>query len=332
MASRVTRQDVAAAAGVSGATVSRVYNTPDLVDLATRDRVRAAAAALGFVPDKHAAALRRRTSATLLFVEIEEDLHYRWPSQRAYQSLYGEIVRAVLHSVQGSAFSLQLVGLGSASEIPSLTRYGDFAGILGFDVTDQAVAAALAGLGRPVVCAHHGDHLVGVSTVTTDNRQGGALQARYLAEHGHTSVAYVTGMADEVRSHRLRWEGFSSARDPAVVLDNVLGYAEGQRAGRSLAGAVKNGTVTGIACVNDLTALGVVQGLTAEGLAVPEDVAVIGYDNLVLTGLLGPGLPTIEARLPLVYTRALQLLGGLVGREARQDVHETVDPVVVTAE
>lgn len=330
MNKRVTRQDVALAAGVSGATVSRVYNTPELVDQATRERVRAQAAALGFVPDKNAAALRRKNSGTLLFVEIEEGQDYRWPTQRAYQSLYGEIVRAVLHTVQGSSLSLQLVSLTSAAEIPSLTKLGDFAGILGFDVTDQSVASALASLGRPVVCAHHGDHLTGVSTVTTDNHTGGAMQANYLRNLGHGSVAYITGMTDQVRSHRLRWEGFCSAGVPTRTFDGILGYAEGRKAGPTLAPLVRQG-VTAFACVNDLTALGVIQGLAAEGLEVPRDVTVLGYDNLVLTGLLGPGLPTIEARLPAVYTRALKVLATLVTSGAGE-VHESVLPELITAE
>ena len=330
MAKRVTRQDVAVAAGVSGATVSRVYNYPGLVDQATRERVRTTAASLGFVPDKNASALRRRNSGTLLFVEIEQGQRYRWPSQRAYQSLYGEIVRAVLHSIQGSSLSLQLVALESAAAIPTLDRYGDFAGILGFDVTDQGVATALAALGRPVVCAHHGDHLTGVSTVTTDNRAGGALQARYLTQAGHGQVAYITGMRDEVRSHQLRWEGFCAALDPAVTLDGFVGYNEGRQAAAELAPQVRSGALTAFACVNDLTALGVIQGLAAEGLEVPRDVAVIGYDNLVLTGLLGPGMPTIEARLPLVYTRALEVLGALVG--GANEVHESVVPELAKAE
>jgi len=330
MVKRVTRQDVALAAGVSGATVSRVYNNPELVDEVTRDRVRVQAAALGFVPDKNAAALRRKNSGALLFVEIEEGQDYRWPTQRAYQSLYGEIVRAVLHSVQRSSLSLQLVSLPSASEVPSLSRYGDFAGILGFDVTDQKVATALASLGRPVVCAHHGNHLTGVSTVTTDNRAGGALQATYLRERGHRVVGYITGMKDLVLSHRLRAEGFLADGLPATSFDTILGYAEGRKAGALLASEIRRG-ITAFACVNDLTALGVIQGLASEGIEVPQDVEVIGYDNLVLTGLLGPGLPTVEARLPAVYTRALEVLTGLVGG-SNAEVHESVTPVVRTAE
>jgi DNA-binding LacI/PurR family transcriptional regulator len=292
--------------------------------------VRQAAALLGFIPDKNAAALRRRSSGTLLFVEIEEGLAYRWPSQKAYQSLYGEIVRAVIHSIQGSSLNLQLVSLPSAADIPSLERYGDFAGLLGFDVTDQASATALAGLGRPVVCAHHGDHLTGVSTVTTDNRAGGVLQARYLLDQGFRSVAYVTGMRDEVRSHRLRWEGFEATLSPALLLPDFLGYAEGQKAGKLLAPEVRRGAVQAFACVNDLTALGVIQGLAAEGLTVPSDVAVVGYDNLVLTGLIGHGLPTVEARLPLVYTRALEVLASLTAG-ASQERHEVIAPTLVSA-
>lgn len=321
MVKRATRQDVARAAGVSGATVSRVYNTPELVDAETAQRVRDAAISLGFVPDKHAAALRRGTSNTLLFVEIEGGPGYRWPSQRAYQSLYGEIVRAVLHATQGSRWSLQLVSLASPEEVAGLEGR-EFAGILGFDVTDQGLASALAALGRPVVCAHHGDHLTGVSTVTTDNRAGGRLQASFLVERGRKKVAYVTGLTSEVRSHRLRQEGFDEVLVPRRIED-ALGFAEGREAGRALAPALRSGELDAVACVNDLTALGVVQGLLSEGLEVPGAVPVVGYDHLVLTDLV-PGLPTVDARLPEVYTRALEVLGTLV--LGGEEVHESLVP------
>jgi DNA-binding LacI/PurR family transcriptional regulator len=321
VSTRVTRQDVALSAGVSGATVSRVYNHPDLVDAETRERVRSAAEALGFVPDKHASALRRRSSGTLLFVEIEDE-GYRWPGQKAYMSLYGEIVRAVLHAAQTTPFQLQLVSVAPA-DIPTLSRF-DFAGILGFDVVEQRWADALAAFGRPVVCCHHGDHLTGVSTVTTDNRGGGVLQAGHLA--GHSAVAYVTGLRDEVRSHRLRWEGFASAVEPRLVIDGGVGYAAGRQAAVRLAPLAASGEITAAACVNDLTALGLLDGLTARGISAPGVFAVVGYDNLLADGLLGHALPTIDAQLPEVYTRALALLTRNSG-----EVHDRVAPVLVTA-
>ncbi len=200
-----------------------------------------------------------------------------------------------------------------------------------FDVIDQTVATELAALRRPVVCSHHGDHLKGVSTVTTDNQEGGRLQARYLLNHGHQSVAYVTGMKDDVRSHRLRWQGFSSTLPSAALLDGFLGFLDGKRAGAMLAEEVRRKKITALACVNDVTALGIIQGLATNGIEVPRDVTVVGYDNLVLTGLLGPGLPTIEARLPLVYARALEVLTSRIAG-ASDEVHETVAPVLVTAE
>lgn len=319
MSSKVTRQDVALAAGVSGATVSRVYNHPELVDAATIGKVRTAAETLDFVPDKHAAALRRRSSATLLFVEIEDNAAYRWPGQKAYASLYGGIVRAVLHAVQPTPFQLQMVSV-TPERLSSLNRY-DFAGILGFDVTEQRWADALAAHGRPVVCCHHGDHLTGVSTVTTDNKAGGAMQARYLASLGHTEVAYVTSLAG-ARSHRLRWEGFRDTLAPALTLDGVLGFSDGQRAGRDIAAKLRRGEITAFACVNDLTALGVIRELEDQGIRVPGDIAAVGYDNLLL-GLFGHDLPTVDARLPEVYARALALLTQPGG-----EVHESVGPVL----
>ncbi len=320
-----TRQDVASKAGVSGATVSRVYNSPGLVDAATRERVRAAAAALGFVPDRHAAALRRKTSTTLLLVEIEDSEAYRWPGQRAYQSLYGEIIRGLVHHLQTTPWHLELVNLPSSRDLPSLVAGPEFAGILGFDVVTQAVADELAKLGKPVVCAHHGDHLTGVSTVTTDNFAGGALQARWLREQGLVDVAYVTGLSDQVRSHSLRQQGFASVLQPLELLATGVGLLEGRQAARSLAPLVKTGRVRAAACVNDLTALGLIQGLASLGLQVPRDVVVLGYDNLVVTDLFETRLPTIEARLPLVYEQALDVLIGLVQHPGRE-THLAVIP------
>ena len=322
MPPRSTRQDVALAAGVSGATVSRVYNHPELVDAATLERVRSAADALGFVPDKHAAALRRGSSATLLFLEIEDDTAYRWPGQRAYFSLYGEIVRAMLHAAQKTPFTLQMVSLPPAG-LSSLERF-DFAGILGFDVTEQRWADALAAFGKPVVCCHHGDHLTGVSTVTTGNREGGALQAEYLRSRGHGAVAYVTSLAG-VRSHQQRWEGFRDVLQPAFTLDGFLGFADGQRAGQEIAAKVRRGEITAFACVNDLTALGVIRELETQGIQVPRDIAGIGYDNLLMDGLLGHALPTVDGRLPEVYTRALSLLTRTAG-----ETHERIHPALVS--
>jgi len=319
MASRSTRQDVARAAGVSGATVSRVYNHPALVDAATRERVRTAAEALGFVPDRHAAALRRGSSATILFVEIEDDAAYRWPGEKAYSSLYGAIIRAVLHAAQSTPFQLQLVTL-APDQLPSLERY-DFAGILGFDVTEQRWADVLAGFGRPVVCCHHGDHLTGVSTVTTDNRRGGILQAEYLRG---APTAYVTGLREEVRSHRLRWEGFASLLEPRHVLDGAVGYAAGKQAAAQLEPLIRSGEIRAAACVNDLTALGVIDGLASFGIA-PTDVVVVGYDNLFAAGLLGHSVPTVDARLPEVYAQALRLFPVLSA-----ETHEQVEPVLVS--
>jgi DNA-binding LacI/PurR family transcriptional regulator len=302
-----------------------VYNTPDLVDAATRERVTAAAAELGFVPDRHASALRRKTSTTLLLVEIEGQEAYRWPGQRAYQSLYGEIIRGLVHHLQTTPWHLQLVTLPSLETLVPLLTGIDFAGILGFDVTAQNVADALASLGRPVVCAHHGDHLTGVSTVTTDNVAGGRLQAQWMTDRGLKRVAYVTGLSGQVRSHQLRREGFYQVLSPQFVLESAVGLVEGRAAAQELAALVRAQRVQGIACVNDLTALGVIQGLALHGVRVPTHVVVVGYDNLAVTDLLEAALPSVEARLPQVYERALDVLIAQVRRPG-QEVHESLPP------
>lgn len=328
MIRKATRQDVARRAGVSGATVSRVYNHPDQVEAATRSLVLECARELGFVPDRNAMALRKRRSGVVLLVEIPGQYEYDWAEQREYHALSGEIVRSLMHRagsgwgspdrLPGGIQSLQLLSLDNLDDIPRLASQLDFDGILGFGIDSIAAARALEGLGKPVVVCHHTEEIDGVHRVATDNRAGGALSARCLWDRGGRRAVFAGDWFDRVGSHRRRLEGFRQAwPGPAPeLLDHCLGIAAGRRLGRQLARRIRSGQVDCIGAVNDLTALGLYQGLQDEGLRVPGDCLICGYDNLPLFRDLC-GLPTVEAHLGAIYLQALETLAGLIESPAR---------------
>jgi len=319
MAGKCTRQDVALKAGVSGATVSRVYNHPDKVDPLTRDKVKEAASLLGFVPDPHAQALRSRKSGAILLVEISGQSPYDWPDIREYHTLYGNILRGLLHLADPSLERFIPVQLSSPKEIKRLSQELDFDGILGFGIETEACAQALYNLGKPAVLCHHTENLSPYARVSTDNRLGGRLVAEHLGKLGAQKGLFVGKYLDSVGSHQRRREGFFEAWQGRSIasFEGCLGVKEGIEAGKHLAADIKSGNYDALGAVNDLTALGLLQGLREEGLEVGKDFLLCGYDNLPLFQDIS-GLPTVEAHLPEVYQEALILLRqGLSNKELR---------------
>lgn len=324
-------------AGVSGATVSRVYNHPDQVDEGTRELVLSCARDLGFVPDRNAALLRRRQSGLVLLAELPWQYEYDWAEQREYHALTGDIMRELMHRTArdwthpdrlgGGIQSVQLLGMQDPVETRDLPNRMAFDGIIGFGMDTPAAAASLAALGKPFVACHHTENLEGFHRVSTDNRAGGALAAGYFRSRGCRKAVYAGDWFDRVGSHRRRLEGFRAAwGEAAVPVAACLGVDAGRAEGRRLAAEVKEGRVDCIACVNDLTALGIRQGLAECGVEAPRDCLVCGYDNLPLFRE-ATGLPTVDAHLALVYRTALDMLADLLDEtSAKEPRHIPVAP------
>lgn len=333
MLKRSTRQDVAKKAGVSGATVSRVFNNPEQVQKETRDKVLAAAQEFDFHPNKNAAALRKRNSGVILFLELDIPGFYQWTEMPEYRALYGDIIRALLHRVQNTLFSLQLVSLVSVDQIRLLPRRYNFDGILGFDINQQDSVEELKKLGVPVVCAHHTQLVSGISTVSTDNFAGMANLTAELKQKNYHKPLYVTGLSQSVISHRLRLEGFRSVwKNKAEVWTDVLGYEQGCLAGKKIAQLFKEKKLDSVCAVNDLTAFGIIQSLQDLGIPVGFEsgqLPVTGYDNLPAFSKSNTDFMTTEAHLPEIYIRAFSLLEELLKSPLSDMRHEVVLPTLI---
>ena len=302
---RATILDVAARAGVHAATVSRTINVPEKVAPETRLRVEAAIRELGFVPNRAARGLiTGRTGNVAVIVPDITNPHF------------ASLVRSVERSGRQSDLQVLLVDTGEHPDeevraAESLSREVD-----GFVVVSpRRLHRALDALGStPAVFVNcpvpeHGSVLLRTAPAVHD-----ALA--HLSGLGHTHLAYLGGpvgsWAAGERQNAVRQSGPTNAID-------VLELTPPEPTFDAMAVVVPDIVASGVSAVlafNDQMALGVIAGLRDLGLAVPEDISVVGVDDVPMAAMVAPPLTTISLPTAEVGAVALPMLGeGPASRE-----------------
>lgn len=320
---RPTSFDIAALAGVSQPTVSRALSGNPSVSAETRRRVLEAARELNYTVDKNASGLRTRQSRTIALLFFEDPTPDDTLINPFYLSMVGAMTRACAQRRYDLLISFQqLSGDWHVDYEDShkadgilLLGYGDY-------------VAARPRLEQLVLQGTHfvrwgaaRDGQVGV-TVGSDNEQGGYLAARHLIDRGLKRIAFLGTIGAGAPEFRERWEGFVRALGEAgIAIDERL-RVDAEPTEESGRAGIRHLTEAGIAfdavfATSDLTALGAMRELHDAGRRVPDDVAVVGFDDIAAARLSEPPLTTIsqdprQAGEALVET----LVARIEGREA----------------
>lgn len=305
--------DVADAAGVSHQTVSRVVNDRPNVSPQTRARVRAAMEELDYRPSGTARSLAVRRSGavgvvsfmgpwfgpTTMLMEIEA------AARRSGYDVH--IVSAV--GLQGQVFEAAVEGL--------LRR--DVEGVVVIAPTDAQAAMVEGIFGRLPVVAVEGRLDGRAPFVGGDNEAGGHLAARHLMDHGHRTVAHVTGPPDwaEARQRTRGWERAlrEGGLEPGPQLVGDWTAESGFRAGTALLADPRLPEVSAVFVGNDPMALGLISALYHAGVEVPGRISVMGYDNTPESGWFYPALTTVEQQFDAVGAAAIEGLVSLIEGE-----------------
>ncbi len=306
MQPRVKMADVAQVAGVSVATVSKVVNGRYGVAPATVAQVQRVIAELGYEASLGAQSLRsRRTNVLGILV----------PEFEPYSTeLLKGISEAVAHTeYELLAYSGGLRGAHPGWEQRNLSR---LAGTLidGAILVTPTVAVTRPGIPVVAVDPHTGP--AGPPTVDCDNLGGAILAARHLLDLGHRRIGFLGGRPD-LESARLREAGFRQAmHDAGVAVDENLvrvgGYKAETAAGPARELLKSSDRPTAIFAANDLSAIATMQVAADLGLRVPDDLSVIGFDNVPESALAATPLTTIRQPLRRMGIEALRLLVDLV--------------------
>ncbi len=304
----VTIRDVAKVARVSTGTVSNVLNRPDIVAESTRQRVLDAVESTGFIRNTQAYQLRGGRSHTVGVVVLDVS-----------NPFFTEMFRGAEGRLQSEGYVLML---GSTDD--SIEREANFVrameehrveGVLITPVGSDLVS--LAGLrtrGVPTVLLDRKATSDEFCSVTVDDVRGGELAARHLFDTGHATIVFVNGPTSirQCRDRRagvrkaVRARSKSKKAEVTELSVNALTVRQGEEAvQRILAMAPRPSAVM---CANDLLALGVLRGLAARGVRVPDDLAVVGYDDLIFGSMLSPALTSVRQPALELGVAAAELL------------------------
>lgn len=304
-------KDVAAQAGVSLGTVSNVLNRPELVRPQTRLRVEQAIEALGFVRNASARQLRAGSSRTLAYVMLDVG-----------NPFFSDVARGMEEVARQQGLTLFLCDSGQdplrEDEYLAQLQEQRVRGICVTPVSGQNLRLReIVQHGLPVVVVDRSiaDVQPAWCSVGVDDVLGGDLAVDHLLERGHARVGFVGGpmhvpqVQDRLTGAQKAVSEAGASPDALVILETIsLTVGEGRRAGARLIGLPKKRRPTAVFCANDLLALGLLQQMTQNGVRVPEDLAIVGFDDIEFASAAAVPLTSVMQPRHLLGRTAVDLL------------------------
>lgn len=315
MAKPVSIKDIARIAGVSFSTVSRALNDSPRVNAGTRERIQRTAADMGYLPSAVARSLvTQRTQALgVVFTSVTDPLS-------------AQILHTLEEAARDRGYSLIVSSSGGdpQRESRAIRRLRErrvdgiivVCGSSGPDPFGGELGAGLAGV--TINSAHRGP---ASHDVQVDHLDGGRQATQHLLELGHRRIGYISG-AQEARDSTERRQGYERALEAWGLAPDPDLVVAGNR--RPLGGAeavaqllALPGPPTALFCYNDATALGAIRGIRAAGWHVPQDISVVGFDDIDLAPYVEPPLTTVAQPIERLCLAALDtVLGQIAGRPA----------------
>jgi len=327
----VTLHDVARACGYSVSTVSIVLSEAPLsqnVAASTRTQIREVARQLGYHPDAYARSLRRRRSLTIGVLAYDLSDPFCIPIAQGIQSglqpagYVPLLMDAQTQRKQFDSYLKMILERRAEAVIVIASWVFEETNLLG-DIEKNHVPIVI--LGRDLTRRK-------ISSLLIDNETGGALALRHLIELGHRSIAVIRG-PEEMFDSVPRWTGIrrQAAKsgiefDPRLIfeLPGVLDPTSGFEGGRALARKMLDAgpPFTAVLAFDDLTALGVMRGLSEAGLRIPQDCSIVGFDDVLPAAVATPGITTVHQPLKQMGLLAAQwTLEAIEAQEGTAAVH-----------
>jgi DNA-binding LacI/PurR family transcriptional regulator len=317
--------DVAKAAGVSHQTVSRVLNSDPTVGPALRARVETAIGVLDYRPSAAARALARRRTRTIGLLVV--GLPFHGPAS---------IANGFNAAARSSGWDVAIAAT-DGDDAPDVRQAAE--SLLGQDpravvvvAPGPSVGAALADLAERLPVVTSVDVVQGAAVVPVDDVRGAELAVEHLAGLGHREVVHIAGPEDWTEAEQRRAGWLAASQRLGLAMPEVLGGdwspAAGYRLGQRIAA---EGAPTAIFAANDQMALGLLAAFREAGLRTPEDVSVIGFDDIPEAAFFPPPLTTLRPDLAGLGRRMLVRVESLLADEQADPEAALVPELVVRA-
>ena len=321
--------DVAKLCGYSKATVSRAFASPEQVSEKTRNKIYQAAQQLNYTPDAIARAMVRGRTDNIGFIIYEK----QYPV--VMNPFYSPIFESVMQTCGRKGYSLFISSHGDL-KLPNgqtcVKKQLD--GIILAGHSDEQLVSDLRRQNMPVVLLNNELDMDDLTCITTDQYGGAALAMRHLIEKGHRRIALLAGNFSP-HVYMSRYNAYRDVLtendceiDPQLIQTVEPTVEEAIESTQKLL-ALEN-RPTAIFCTNDTIAIGAVKAILRSGLRIPEDIAVVGYDDSENSRMIEPELTTVQVDKTAMGRLAAERLIALIEGEApRKETIQTTVKLVV---
>ncbi|WP_194904294.1 LacI family DNA-binding transcriptional regulator [Catenulispora rubra] len=317
----VTINDIARVTNVAASTVSRALNNPGRVNPATRERIQAAAQQLNYVPNSQARALTsgRTETVALLVSDVTNPFYFG-------------IIRGTQRALNAAGYAQMLIDIAEnaggleVEVLHKMRRSMDGAIVAGSRLTDKALSALAEEM--PLVAINR--NLRDNPGVIIDTP--GAVQhaVEHLASLGHRRIAYVSGPSNSW-PNGARWRAMGIAGRRLVLHVSMVGpFSPVQESGTAAADAVLNTGATACVAYNDLLAIGMLNRLRERGVRVPDELSVVGCDDIFGADFCNPPLTTLTAPIERAGGVAASMLLARLKATTTSALHTIVLPTHLT--
>ena len=309
---RVTMKDVAREAGVTSAAVSYVLSGKRPISEETRQRVEQAIQRLGYTPNIAARTLSSATKDSKLIGVVVPQTE---PGDRLMfqNSFYSEVLGSIEYHARQNGYHILISATDANESYLTLAKQRNLDGIIVIGMYPDGFYQQMKQSQIPIVLIDSYCNDYYYHNVRIDDAYGSYLATHYVLEKGHRNIAFFVGQMKENGVMKKRLSGYRKALAEfsvefrsEYVFEGQIDYASGVAQAQKL--MAMRLPATAVVAAADILAIGANKGFYDGGLRVPDDISIIGFDDLEVSQYLTPGLTTVRQQIPLKGQKAVELL------------------------
>ena len=327
-----TIKDVAKAAGVSAAAVSYALNGRiDKVSNETIDRINKIIENLNYKPDYSARSLVKNQSKLIGIVIPQTESHKQLILENPF---YSEMISGIEGKLREHGYHLLLSGVNQGESYLDLSIQRNLDGAIMMGIYPEQFYDGFKKINIPIVLIDSYINDSYFKRIGIDDEYGGYLATKYLIDKGHSNIGLITGAIRKDGVVEKRFLGYKRAireanyfYNPDYVFEESMSYEHGMAAGKLI--ATKFPEITAVFATGDMVAFGAIRSLMDMGKKVPEDISVIGFDDLSMSKMFIPPLTTIRQHITEKGAIAAEHLINMIQGKVENEANEIMLPLSI---
>ncbi len=329
---RTTIKDIANAVGVTPAVVSYVINGKEhKVSGETISKVKQAIKDLNYIPNLNARSLVNNKSKLIGVIIPQTETTSQIILKNPF---YSEIVSGIEVKLRAAGYNMILSGVDNDKSYLNTSVQRNLDGAIIMGIYQEKFYDELKQASIPIVLIDSYVTDDSFYRVGIDDEMGGYMATKYLIEQGHRDIALVTGSIKRDGVIEKRFLGYKRALNemnvfynPDYVIEGVVSHESGYNAGTIISEKFKN--VTAVFASADLIALGLIKSFAEKGIRIPEDISVMGFDNISILEYIYPPLTTVSQNISLKGEKAAEALIDIIENQRVKNPKELILPIEI---